>query len=132
MVVGPAVEEAAKPVGVIWLLDNRPRWLASPLQVVLLAVLGGAVFGTLENLIYLRATPVAALAAWRWSVCLPLHMVASGIFGFGLARCWAHAVRHGGGFQAGPGLHFYVAAVALHGLYNGAVLLFGLAGWSVF
>lgn len=131
VVFGPLAEEALKPCGMIFLLEKRPGSVRSAWQIFLAAALGGAVFAVLENLVYghiylrkLAADRLAAVMAFRWTVCTALHIACTLISALGLRRGWLRARRQGIPFQLSDAYHGMAAAVAVHGCYNLAALLF--------
>ena len=126
VLVGPAIEEACKPLGLIFMLEKRPHWLRSRAEVVVMAVLGALVFATLENVMYVHVYHPdggAGFVAFRYTVCTGMHLAASAIFGLGLAKLWQHMRREGGGFDIDRCLWYYAGAAVLHGAYNGTVIL---------
>jgi len=130
-VVGPAVEEVCKPLGVIFLLDKRPGWLKSPARIVMMVVLGAATFAVLENLLYIHfyhPLATAGFIVWRHAVCTSVHVGASTIFSLGLVRMWKHIRRHGGHFDIDVCFPYYVAAVAVHAAYNVAMVILQRTG----
>ena len=131
IVIAPLVEEVAKPVGVMFIMEKRFHWLRSGRQVVAMAALGAVAFATLENLMFIHVAhpdPSAAYVAWRYLVCTPLHVGASIIFGLGLARTWRRMRRTGGRFSIEGLLRPYLAAVGLHAAYNTTVLILEKSG----
>ena len=66
IVIAPLVEEVAKPVGVMFIMEKRFHWLRSGRQVVAMAALGAVAFATLENLMFIHVAhpdPSAAYVA---------------------------------------------------------------------
>ena len=130
--VAPVIEEATKAAAALWVAEVRPFRFGSSAQVVLCLLAAGLGFSTLENLVYLFVyVPDAppSLWLWRWTVCVALHTVCSGIAGIGVARVWAAAMRRRkppAVALAGPLL---IAAALVHGLYNAAVIALEAAGW---
>lgn len=134
-VAGPVIEECVKPMGVIWLLEYRPRWLSASWQVVALAALSGLVFATIENLVYIHiyvpdGTPF--FQAFRWIVCTALHVGCCTVFGLGLARNWRLILARGGGFQIDSAFAWFVAAAVIHGAYNFSVTVLQVSGVLTF
>ena len=131
VLVGPAIEEVFKPIGVIFLLDKRPDWIRRPLEPILMAALGAAVFATLENYMYVAvyaADRSAAFVVYRLVVCTAMHVGASAVFGLGLAKMWRHIRQRGGHFDIDVCFRYYVAAVAIHAAYNALVTVLELSG----
>ena len=71
----------------------------------------------------------AKMAAWRWTVCVGLHMNCSFVAGVGVARIWYNAVREQHRPQLWLGLPWLFMAMVAHGAYNGAVVVAEAAGW---
>ncbi len=141
-VVAALFEEFCKPIGVILMLDRRPHWLTSRVEVIFMCLLGAAVFATLENVWYIYIyIPQAveqgmtqppedwsAFVWWRWVVCTALHLTASLAFAIGLAKAWKRTRTTGRRFDLEMCFYYYIAAVAIHGLYNLAVMILGTVG----
>jgi RsiW-degrading membrane proteinase PrsW (M82 family) len=135
VLVGPAVEEIAKPIAIVYLLERRPHWLRSGAEVFALAVAGACVFATLENLLYVFVYHPAAGAgfvAFRFGVCTALHLTATGAFAVGLVKVWRRIRLDGRPFDIDQCFRYYVAAVAIHAAYNTTVLVLAHAGVRLF
>lgn len=129
--VAPAIEEICKLLGLVFLLEKRPRWLRGPTEIVVLAAASAAVFATIENLLYFFVYHRAAGAGfviYRLTVCTGMHMTASAVFGLGLVKMWRHILDRGGHFDIDVCFRYYVAAVVIHGWYNGFVFLLEYLG----
>ena len=131
ILIVPPIEEMMKPIGLIFLLDKRPHWLRSSLHVVMLALLGALIFASLENGLYIFVY-ASKLDGGYWlfrvTVCTAVHLVATGIFGAGLAKMWQHIKEKGGHFDIDVCFNYFVAASILHGLYNLTVVILEAAG----
>jgi RsiW-degrading membrane proteinase PrsW (M82 family) len=121
--IGPLIEEAAKPAA-IWLLGRRLR---SPAEGFALGALCGAGFALLEGL--MAASGAASMLGFgllaRAASSL-MHITASGLVGWGIAA--ARLERRPGRFVIA-----YLLAAALHGLWNGSVVVavFGALRFTV-
>lgn len=119
-VVIPLIEEALKPIGVVLLIGRKPE----PGPAFLGGLLGGLGFAVLEslgNLINIQ-DPWAALVIARVGT-LVMHGFTAGLVGWG----WGQLSR-------GKPLRLalaYLAAVTIHGLWNGAVVTFVFAGVAI-
>src|SRR5690606_25854271 len=123
-IIAPVTEEITKVAAALWVVEKRPFWFKSIAQILVCAVAGGAGFGVIENFLYLYvAIPDAspALARWRWSVCVGLHMNCSLVAGVGLSRIWYNAVRERHRPILGLGMPWLFMAMVGHGLYNFSV-----------
>lgn len=135
VVAGPAVEEICKPLAIVFLLDKRPHWLRGPGEIVILAACSALVFATLENLLYIYVNNpggTAEFVMFRLTVCTALHVTASTVFGFGLAKMWRHIRDKGGHFDIDVCFKYYVSAVIIHGAYNASMLILSWAGMLEF
>ncbi|MCG3178032.1 MAG: hypothetical protein BIFFINMI_00355 [Phycisphaerae bacterium] len=125
-VLGPMIEETMKVAAALYVVERRPWLFRSPLQLALCALAGGLIFAAIENLLYLHVyvpDPSAALVRWRWTVCVALHTTCSFVTGLGLIRIWSDVWRRHDRPRTELMLPMWIAAVALHGLYNAAVTL---------
>jgi RsiW-degrading membrane proteinase PrsW (M82 family) len=131
VVAAPAVEEICKPLAIVFLLDKRPHWFRGSTEIIVLAACSALVFATLENLLYIfvnNPDGSASFVTFRLTICTALHMLASTVFGFGLAKMWRHIQDKGGHFDIDICFKYYVAAVIIHGAYNGLVMTLALSG----
>ena len=131
-VVAPVTEEIAKVASALWVVEKRPYWFKSVWQIVLCGIAGGAIFGLIENLLYLfvyipDASP--SLARWRWTICMGLHMNCSVIAALGVARIWFHTHRTGNRPNLSLGVPWFVLAMVGHGIYNFSVTVAEAFGW---
>lgn len=134
-VIAPVTEEITKVAAALWVVEKRPFWFKSIGQILICAVAGGAMFGVIENFLYLYLlfpNHSPPLADWRWSVCIGLHMNCSLVAGVGLARIWHNAIREQHRPILGLGLPWFFIAMAGHGLYNFSVAVAETAGWLDF
>jgi hypothetical protein len=107
----PLVEEAFKPIGV-WLLFNRRL---TPVAGFVGGLLSGAAYGMFESLsLTMTGEAWAAVVITRAGTTL-LHIFTAGLVGWGLALAFKHS-------RFLNLLLGYLAAVLLHGLWNGLTL----------
>jgi RsiW-degrading membrane proteinase PrsW (M82 family) len=131
VLVAPAIEEICKPIAIVLMLEKRPHWLRSGTEVVLLALVGSAVFSTLENVIYIYVYAPGeglAFAVFRFTVCLGMHLIATAVFAVGLAKMWRTIRRTGRAFDIDYCFKYYVAAVVIHAAYNATVTILARTG----
>ncbi len=126
---GPAVEEVMKGALVFYLVERKPYLVRSASQIILTILLAAFCFAAVENLLYLNVyipDPSPGLAVWRWTVCVALHMGCSAIFGIGLVRVWKACLAEEKPPELERAVPYWIAAVALHGTYNGLAVLLEL------
>lgn len=129
VVVAPTYEEVAKPLGILLMCESRSRWVFARWQIVAAAVIGAAVFSSIENLFYTHVFHPSGgpeFVRFRWTVCMALHCAASTITGIGLAREWRRSAAEHRHFETEKVFPFYIGAIALHGAYNGIVTILEL------
>jgi hypothetical protein len=111
-VIVPFLEEIFKPVGV-WLLLGRKM---SPAEGFAAGVISGAGFALLESLVVINNGQDWALLVVARIGTAVVHILTAGVTGWGLIMAW----RYKRFFHL---LFAYLAAVSLHGLWNGISLL---------
>jgi RsiW-degrading membrane proteinase PrsW (M82 family) len=121
----PVIEELLKQSGMIYLLEKKPYRLFSAGQFVIAAIISAAVFASIENLLYIHFYAngqtfenFARFCWFRWTVCTSLHLVCSIIASFGLVRVWKKQLADGRAADLAFGFKYFVAAMAIHGIYN--------------
>ena len=125
-VFGPVAEELMKVAAALYVVEKRPFLFRSPVQIALCALVAGLSFAALENALYLGVYAAAAgprTVVWRWTVCVALHVGCSLVAGLGLIRVWRDTWARVDRPRLTLAYPYLVAAIVLHGLYNGAVLL---------
>ena len=125
VVFGPFVEESCKQIGMIFQLEKIPASVKYGWQFFVVAVIGGAIFSALENLIYehvylaeLSAERLAEIMTFRWKYCVMLHVFCPLISAFGLYRVWKRSIKEGIPCKIEKAFYWFVAAMIVHGLYN--------------
>lgn len=132
IVFAPVIEELLKQSGMTYVLEKMPYRAFATWQFLFAGVVSGLAFGAIENLVYvgrfaavLRPQDLAEMAAFRWAVCTPLHVVCATIASLGLVRVWKKQLADGRPAELAAAFPFFVAAMVLHGLYNSWAVLFG-------
>ena len=130
VVLGPFAEETLKQSGAVFQLEKMRGSIRYGWQFFLSGALGGAVFGVLENLIYrhiyLRDLPpekLAAVMAFRWTICTVLHILCTVVSSMGLRRVWRKSLEEKRPVRLSDAFPWFAAATAVHGLYNLSMLL---------
>jgi len=129
--VAPAIEELCKPIAVIFMLERRPHWLRTQMDIMAMSLLGALVFASIENVLYIfvyHRDGGAAFIAWRLIVCTTLHLAATAIMAVGLTGIFRTIQREGGGLRLDHSVRYYAAAVGIHVAYNVTVILLETAG----
>lgn len=127
----PVFAEILKVAAASWLLEAKPHLLRDRPQLIILLAGSALGFAAVNNLFYQAMFPAAAtpaIFAWRWVVCLSLHVGCTMVAARGLIRVWTYTnreLRPPRLSQATPEL---VLAIILHGCYNAAVVSKGWAG----
>ncbi len=128
--LGPMVEEVMKISAATYVVERRPYLFRSRAQVLACGLAAGFAFAAIENVLYLAvyvAEPSPAPAAWRWTVCVALHMACTTITSLGLARIWRQVETTGRRPDLAVGFPHLVTAIVVHGSYNGLALLTSFA-----
>ena len=73
-----------------------------------------------------------ALTLVRWTVCVAIHTFCSTLAGIGLVRIWSRTMSSREKPQISYGVPWGVAAIVVHGLYNGCASLAEMIGWTKF
>ena len=127
--LGPFAEESLKQSGTIFQLEKMPGSLRFDWQFFLTGVIGGAVFGVLENLIYeyiylwsLTPEKLAVVMAFRWTICMMVHVLCTVISSMGLRRIWRESMEKGRPCRISDAFPWVAAATFVHGLYNFSML----------
>ena len=130
VIVGPFTEEILKQSGAVFQLEKMRGSIRYDWQFFLSGVLGGAVFAVLENLIYqflylrnLQPEKLAAVMAFRWTICTALHILCTVISSMGLRRMWRTSLDKERPFRLSEAFPWFAAATVVHGLYNLSMML---------
>ena len=133
VVVGaPVVEETAKVVLPLMLLEKEPWRFRSVFSIALTCLCSALVFAMIENLLYFHVyIPKGKLSAgiiqYRLTVCTLMHVACTTISVCGLAKAWREAKKGHSAFSAPTVTPYLVVAMVIHGLYNAAATIFSLA-----
>lgn len=127
-VAAPVAEEMSKVAMPLMVLEKRPWQFGAYSTIVLVGVLSGAVFASVENLLYFfvyipQNKLTTGIILWRLLVCTTLHVGCAALSCVGLARAWSSARAKRDAFTMSAAMPWLIAAMAIHGIYNfGAVL----------
>jgi len=128
--LGPFAEETLKQSGAVFQLEIMPGSLRYDWQFFLSGMLGGAVFSVLENLIYqhiylrtLSPETLADVMAFRWTICMALHVLCTVVSSLGLRRVWRDSLAKERPCRISEAFPWFALATCIHGLYNLSMLL---------
>ena len=128
--VGPFAEETLKQSGAVFQLEKMPGSLRHGWQFFLSGMLGGAVFSVIENLIYqnvylshLSPETLADVMAFRWTICMALHVLCTVVSSFGLRRVWRDSLAKERPCRISEAFPWFALATCIHGLYNFSMIL---------
>ena len=128
--LGPFAEETLKQSGAVFQLEKMPGSLRYDWQFFLSGMLGGAVFSVIENLIYqnvylshLSPETLADVMAFRWTICMALHVLCTVVSSFGLRRVWRDSLAKERPCRISEAFPWFALATCIHGLYNFSMFL---------
>ena len=127
--LGPFAEESLKQGGTIFQMEKMPGSLRYDWQFFLTGMIGGAVFSVLENLVYqylylwsLTPEKLALIMAFRWTICMAVHVLCTVISSMGLRRVWRESLEKGRPCRIADAFPMFALATVVHGLYNFSML----------
>ncbi|MCR5751177.1 MAG: PrsW family intramembrane metalloprotease [Kiritimatiellae bacterium] len=124
----PVIEEMAKVVLPLMLLEKRP-WLYRGVSSIFTAcIVSALVFASIENLLYITVyipekDLTGALIKYRLVVCTSLHVACTAISAYGLAAAWRRAKDRCSEFDMAAATPYLATAMAIHGVYNAIAAL---------
>ncbi len=125
VVYAPAIEEVMKIAAGAYVVELRPYWFCRIEQIQVATIGAAVVFAVIENLMYLFvyvSNPGGALVAWRWMVCVALHVGCTTLATRGLIEVWRNAVTEYRRPRITRAFHSLVLAIVLHGAYNATMV----------
>jgi len=131
VVFGPVVEEMMKIAAVLWLVERKPWLLSGPIAILLVGVVAGLSFASIENVVYLRVyvpDPGIDLVRWRWTICVAVHVTCSMIAALGVARIWRTVMATGERAEVARGMPLIATAILIHGGYNALAVSLSMFG----
>jgi len=121
----PIIEELLKQSGMVFLLERYPYRLYARWQFVFSAVVSALCFAAIENVlytfVYVQPWDVrswAVFVVFRWTVPTAMHVTAAVVASLGLIRVWHRQQRDGRQADLTAAFGYFVAAIAVHGVYN--------------
>jgi hypothetical protein len=131
-VFGPIAEEVSKVAAAMWIVEKRPYCYLSGAQILFCAACGGLAFASIENLIYMYVyvpDHSREFVAFRWTVCVALHMSCSTMAGLGLVKVWRESITNLQKPRLELAYSWMATAMVCHGIYNFTVTILQLTGW---
>jgi RsiW-degrading membrane proteinase PrsW (M82 family) len=126
----PLIEEAMKPAGLYILLVKWPQALRGRLHTAALAGISGLCFGLIEAWVYVNvyvSNPPDWFVTYRFTAPLALHATASFVYGLGLNRGLIDWTQGRSPLPKST-RNLYIAAAAMHAVFNATVIVLTLAG----
>ncbi|MFK7788669.1 MAG: PrsW family glutamic-type intramembrane protease [Phycisphaeraceae bacterium] len=128
---GPVVEEVMKIALIAVIIERCPYLFRSRGQIIVTAIGAGLMFSIIENFLYLFVyvpNPPSWLVIWRWTVCVALHVGCTLVAGLGAAKVWHKQITQLRRVSVPVDMRYLAAAILIHGVYNGTVTVFDMAG----
>lgn len=126
----PVIEEAMKPVGLYILLVKWPHVLRGQLYTAVMAAVSGLSFGLIEAVVYVNiyvSDPPDWFVTYRFTAPLALHAAASFVYGPGISGGLLDWTQ-GRAPLPRRTRNLYIAAVALHAVFNAVAAGLALSG----
>lgn len=133
IVIGPALDEAAKIMAIVLVVELRPYWFKRVEQIWIAALASSIGFALIENFLYMLwfvPAPSFGLMLWRWIACTSLHTGCTAIAASGIARLWQKTDQEARVPQVVDAFRPLVFAFAFHALFCGCVLLFNMLDYG--
>lgn len=125
-ILGPTIEELMKLAIVLWIVETRPWYFRSSIQILTCMVMSGLIFAAVENVLYLEWSildPSPELAHWRWTVCVALHTSCCTVAGCGASSIWRNFQTEERPPRMQDGAKWIITAITIHGLYNFSMIM---------
>ncbi|UDQ97362.1 PrsW family glutamic-type intramembrane protease [Lentisphaerota bacterium WC36G] len=121
----PLIEELAKAIGCIYILEKHPYWIKNSAQIIFCCVFGALIFSVGENLLYinvylndLSSDVLLKVAHFRWRYCTLLHLSCSFIVSLGMLKVY-HGIKSSNKiFVLKEGKFYFILAIVIHISYN--------------
>ena len=133
VVYGPAIEEMLKIAAALMVIERRPFWIHGKTQLWVIGLGTALVFAAIENVLYLTVyIPNASmlLIAWRWTICVMLHVGCTAVALRGLVPMWVRSRQERRSLQISLLAPPLITAILLHSAYNLCVILYRFSGYS--
>lgn len=124
--IGPAIEEVMKPIGVILLLESRPYVFVNRGSVILVALASATIFASLENFMYIFIyNPGGSMIfiMYRLIACTLIHLIATFVFTLGLLGDFEDVRAGKKTFELEDRVRYIIAAIGIHSAFNTIVYL---------
>ncbi len=128
---GPALAEISKVMLCATLIEIKSPYIKRPAQIYLMCIGTALLFALVQNWIclnYIYSVSPRSMIAWRWTGCVVLHMLCSGIAAAGLVRVWQRGQEESRMPSLSPAYVYMIVAFIIHGALNASVMSMGLFG----
>ncbi len=125
----PTIEEVAKLLVPMCIVETRPYLFRKPLQIQVATVGAALAFAVIENVIYLTIYAPSAgplLLLWRWIACTALHVGCTWLATRGLIAVWRRTIDERRPPRLGLALGWLTIAIVIHAAFNAGTLAFEL------
>lgn len=133
VVMGPAAIEIAK-IAACAMMVERGTYVRRAAQIHVATIGGAVLFAVAQNLVYLHmvypGSPIGRIA-WRWTICVLLHIVFTGIAARGLLTAWQQAELERRPIRLTDAYPMIGLAILLHAAYSACVFFGGYAGYGI-
>ena len=122
-----------KIAAALMVIERRPFWIRGKTQLWVIGLGTALVFAAIENVLYLTVyipNPSMLLIAWRWTICVMLHVGCTAVALRGLVPMWVRSRQERRSLQMSLLAPPLITAILLHGAYNLCVMLYGFLGYS--
>ncbi len=128
---GPALAEISKVMLCATLIELKSPYVKRPAQIYFMCIGTALLFALVQNWIclnYIYSVSPRSMIAWRWTGCVALHMLCSGIAAAGLVRVWRRGQQEERMPSLSPAYVYMIVAFVVHAALNASVMSMGLFG----
>jgi len=128
---GPALAEISKIMFCAMLIELKSPYIQRPAHIYVMTIGTALLFAVVQNwlcLNYLYSVSPRSMIAWRWTGCVVLHMLCTGIAAAGLVRVWQRGQMEERMPSLSPAYVYIIVAFVIHGALNTSMMSMGLFG----
>ncbi len=129
--IGPATAELSKIFLCAMLIERKSPYIKRPAHIYVMTIGTALLFALVQNWVclnYIYSVSPRAMIAWRWTGCVALHMLCTGIAAAGLVRVWRRGREEDRMPSLSPAYVYIVVAIVIHAALNTSVMSMGLFG----